>query len=268
MPIVTFTSDYGWKDPDTAVVRGMIYSEMLRSGIAAPVVDVSHDVSPRNHQEAAYILRGAYSSFPKKSVHVVLVDNMASQSTEVIAVEIDDHFFLALNHGGLSLIRPDLKITNMVQIELKNRLELVKPESIISAAAIHLLNNGTLTTLGKNLLNFQKLQTTHPEIKNEKTAIIHIKYVDHYGQLITNASEKWLSDWTKNRTVFAIARGRKINNWISNREDMKDSGTLYMRINNFGFLEIGLVSPGKSSSNTASSLLGISEHDPIELQIK
>ena len=86
--------------------------------------------------------------------------------------------------------------------------------------------------------------------------------------MITNASEKWLSDWTKNRPVFAIARGRKINNWISNREDMKDSGTLYMRINNFGFLEIGLVSPGKNSSNTASSLLGISEHDPIELQIK
>ena len=49
---------------------------------------------------------------------------------------------------------------------------------------------------------------------------------------------------------------------------MKDPGTLYMRINNFGFLEIGLVSPGKNSSNTASSLLGISEHDPIELQIK
>ena len=65
MPIVTLTSDYGWKDPDGAIVRGIIYSEMLKSGVAAPLIEITHSISPRNHLEAAYIVREAYKSFPK-----------------------------------------------------------------------------------------------------------------------------------------------------------------------------------------------------------
>ena len=76
MPLVTLTSDYGWNDPDTAVVRGRVYGEMLRSQIGAPLVDISHGIPPRYHLEAGYVLRSAYQHFPKGSVHLVLVDSM------------------------------------------------------------------------------------------------------------------------------------------------------------------------------------------------
>ena len=106
MPIVTLTSDYGWKDPDGAIVRGIIYSEMLKSGVAAPLIEITNSISPRDHLEAAYIVREAYKSFPKGSIHIVLVDSMTPSDMEIIAIEFDDHFFLAPNHGCLLYTSP------------------------------------------------------------------------------------------------------------------------------------------------------------------
>jgi S-adenosylmethionine hydrolase len=193
---------------------------------------------------------------------------MTPSDMEIIAIEFDDHFFLAPNHGGLSLIRPDLNISNAVQIELKNRPELIESESQIAVTAVHLLNKGRFETIGKPLSHFKKLQTIHPEIRNENTAIVHVQYIDHFGQLVTNANEDWLKKWSKEREFVAIARGRKIKNWISSREEMTETGSLYLKINRAGFLEIGIIEPGLGGSNSAASLLGIVIHDPIELQIK
>ncbi len=268
MPIVTLTSDYGWKDPDGAIVRGRIYSEMLRSVMPAPLIDITHSISPRDHLEAAYIIRNSYQSFPKGSIHIMLVDSMTSNNIEVIAIELDGHFFLAPNHGGLSLIRPDLMVINATQIQLKNRLELTDLESQIAAAAIHLLNKGKIETLGSPLKKIRSLQTIHPEMRNENTAIVHVQYIDHFGQLVTNASQEWLKKWHNEKYFYAIARGRRISNWISTREEMKNAGSLYLRINRANFLEIGIIDPGDRGSNTAASLLGMVIHDPIELQLK
>ncbi len=116
--------DYGWNDPDTAAVRGAIYGEMLRTQSAAPLVDISHGIPPRNHQEAAYVLRAAYPTFPKGSIHIVLVDCFDVSEYSPIAMELDGHYFLSLNHGGLSLLRPDLKPSQIIRLDLKNRLEL------------------------------------------------------------------------------------------------------------------------------------------------
>ena len=62
--------------------------------------------------------------FPKGSVHIILVDSLDLQHAAPMAMELDGHFFLGLNHGGLSLIRPDLKPRQCVTLDLKNRLEL------------------------------------------------------------------------------------------------------------------------------------------------
>jgi S-adenosylmethionine hydrolase len=268
MPLVTLTSDYGWNDPDTAVVRGRVYGEMLRSQIGAPLVDISHGIPPRDHLEAGYVLRSAYPHFPKGSVHLVLVDSMDLTQAAPIAMELDGHFFLGLNHGGLSLIRPDLKPRHCVTLDLKNRLELTDVESLLAAAAAHLLNRGALSVLGPALAEPASLHPPHPEIKNADTAIVHVQYIDHFGQLVTNASQEWLKAWHGDKAFVAVARGRRVTRHVNASNQMQDAGELYTRINRFGFLELGVSKPGAHGVNTAASLLGMDVRDPIELQRK
>ncbi|MDG1252356.1 MAG: SAM-dependent chlorinase/fluorinase [Schleiferiaceae bacterium] len=268
MPLVTLTSDYGWNDPDTAVVRGHVYGEMLRSKIAAPLVDLSHGIPPRDHMEAGYVIRSAYPHFPKGSIHLVLVDSMDLSIGQPMAMELDGHYFLGLNHGGLSLIRPDLKPSQMVQLDLKNRLELQDVESLLAAAAAHLLNRGALSMLGPSLSDWRSLHPPHPEVKNPETAIVHVQYIDHFGQLVTNASREWLQSWHGSHPFVTIARGRRVTRHISSASQIQEAGELYTRINRYGYLELGVSQPGAHGINTAASLLGIQIHDPIELQRK
>ena len=268
MPLVTFTSDYGWNDPDTAAVRGHLYGEMLRSHVAAPLVDISHGIPPRNHMEAAYVLRAAYPTFPMGSVHMVLVDCLDAQLTPAIAMEMDGHYFLGANHGGLSLIRPDLQPKQIVRLDLKNRLELTDVESQLSAAAAHLLNRGTLSVLGPVLTDWKTQQATHPEVKNVQTAIVHVQYIDHFGQLVTNAHQDWLNAWHGGDPFTAVVRGRRVTKHATDGASLQDSGSLYTRMNRYGYLEIGVSQPGANGVNTAASLLGMQVNDPIELQLK
>ncbi len=268
MPIVTLTSDYGWNDPDTAAVRGAIYGEMLRTQSAAPLVDISHGIPPRNHQEAAYVLRAAYPTFPKGSIHIVLVDCFDLTAYSPIAMEMDGHYFLSLNHGGLSLLRPDLKPSQIIRLDLKNRLELQTTEALLAAAAAHLLNRGALGLLGPVESELRQLQVVHPEVKNAQTAIVHVQYIDHFGQLVTNAHRDWLKSWHGDHAFSAVVRGRKVSVALKDSQTLNDGGLLYHRINRYGYLEIGISQPGSHGVNTAASLLGAKVNDPIELQRK
>ncbi|MEO9558556.1 MAG: SAM-dependent chlorinase/fluorinase, partial [Nonlabens ulvanivorans] len=65
MPIITLTTDFGLKDPYVGAVKGAIFNELLDINI----VDISHLVTPFHIAEAAYIIKNAYYTFPKGTIH-------------------------------------------------------------------------------------------------------------------------------------------------------------------------------------------------------
>ena len=64
MSIITLITDFGNKDHFVAKMKGIIYSKYSD----AKIVDISHNVSPFNIMEAAYILESSYKSFPNKKI--------------------------------------------------------------------------------------------------------------------------------------------------------------------------------------------------------
>ncbi|NDD50715.1 MAG: hypothetical protein EBZ34_04710, partial [Flavobacteriia bacterium] len=105
-------------------------------------------------------------------------------------------------------------------------------------------------------------------VKNAQTAIVHVQYIDHFGQLVTNANRDWLKNWHGDRPFVAVVRGRRVSLALQDGKTLSDGGQLYHRINRYGYLEIGITQPGSQGVNTAASLLGANVHDPIELQRK
>jgi len=58
MSIITLTTDFGNKDFFVASVKGAILTEVKN----AVVIDISHEIQPYNHSEAAYIIKNAYNN--------------------------------------------------------------------------------------------------------------------------------------------------------------------------------------------------------------
>ena len=97
---------------------------------------------------------------------------------------------------------------------------------------------------------------------------MHVQFIDHYGQLVTNATQEWLKAWLGEKSFVALARGRRVTKHVHSSTEMQDAGELYTRINRYGYLELGVCKPGAHGINTAASLLGMAVRDPIELQRK
>jgi S-adenosylmethionine hydrolase len=71
MSIITLTTDFGIKDHFTANIKGAILSELPEANI----IDISHQISPFNILEAAYIIQNSYKSFPTNTIHIIGVDS-------------------------------------------------------------------------------------------------------------------------------------------------------------------------------------------------
>jgi hypothetical protein len=67
-------------------------------------VDICHQVTPYAIAEGAYVIAQAYQCFPKKTVHVVVVDPGVGTARRPILVEAAGQFFIGPDNGVLSMV--------------------------------------------------------------------------------------------------------------------------------------------------------------------
>lgn len=97
-PIITLTTDFGVSDHLVGAMKGVI----LNINPAARIVDINHGVVPFDILDGALSLANAYSYFPSRTIHVVIVDPGVGTERRPILVSGDKHFFIAPDNGVLS----------------------------------------------------------------------------------------------------------------------------------------------------------------------
>ena len=70
MPLLTLTSDIGQQDFLIGAVKG----QLLQINQQFSLVDISHNLSPFNYPQAAYVCRNAIKNFPLGTFHLILVN--------------------------------------------------------------------------------------------------------------------------------------------------------------------------------------------------
>ena len=98
--IVTLTTDFGTSDHFVGVMKGVI----LHICPAAEIVDISHEVKSFEISEGAFLVSQTYPCFPKKTVHVAVVDPGVGTARRPILVEAAGQFFIAPDNGVLSMV--------------------------------------------------------------------------------------------------------------------------------------------------------------------
>ena len=100
MSLITLLTDFGLKDGNVGVMKGVIL------GIAqdATIVDLSHHISPQNVHEAALILLRSVSYFPASTIHVVVVDPGVGTSRRPIAAQLGDQYFVGPDNGVITML--------------------------------------------------------------------------------------------------------------------------------------------------------------------
>jgi S-adenosylmethionine hydrolase len=100
VPIITLLTDFGLTDYYVAAMKGVILSR----NPDVRIVDVSHEIAPQNILSAAYVLFGAYDSFPANTIHVVVVDPGVGSARRPIAAKAGSYYFVGPDNGVFSFV--------------------------------------------------------------------------------------------------------------------------------------------------------------------
>lgn len=274
MSIITLTTDFGTKDHFVGAIKGTIYSELPN----ARIVDISHQISPFNIAETAYILKNAYKSFPNGSIHIIGVDSELNDENKHIALLLDNHYFICPNNGVISLLASEIKPEKIVEINIHDRIETIFPVlDVFVKVACHIARGGTLEVIGKTIPDFERMVELQPTVSGDNNTIFgNVIYVDNYGNSISNITKKAFNEIGKGRDFEVIANRYSFKKIVEKYSDIVDfsvpkelrqkDGTRLALFNTANYLEIAIYRSNLNTVGGAASLLGLNYRDSITVK--
>jgi hypothetical protein len=276
MPVVTLMTDFGNKDYAVAAVKGAIISTVEKPHI----VDISHEIAPYNPTEAAYVLKNAYKTFPKGSIHIIGVASEKTPENQHLAMLFDGHYFIGADNGIFAMIKGDLKSEKMVSINIHDKMPTTYPVlEVFVWVAAHISRKGTLEVIGKSVDKIKEIKELRPVINPKGDQILGaVIYVDNYGNVITNITRKIFNKVGKSRPFTIFSRNVKFRNIYETYSDAVDfsipkekrneDGKKIALFNDADHLELAIYKSNTQTVGSAQSLFGLEYRDSVTVKFE
>jgi S-adenosylmethionine hydrolase len=185
MKLITFLSDFGNKNGYVSQMKAVAHSMT-----DAKIVDISHNISPHNINEGAYVLQSSVPFFPDGTVHVTVVDPGVGTNRRGIVVTTRSQILIGPDNGLLIPAARRLGDFKVFEIANKNLMlsnisNTFHGRDIFTPVAANILNGVEFSQIGPIITNFIDLDFGKAEIY-DKLSIGKVIYVDSFGNIITN----------------------------------------------------------------------------------
>jgi S-adenosylmethionine hydrolase len=234
-------------------------------GIAprAQIVDITHEIAPYELSEAAFVIAQAWRHFPKRTIHVVVVDPGVGSARRPIVVEAGGHYFIGPDNGVLSMIcdGPRIKVREISNPKYmrKDVSRTFHGRDIFAPAAAHLSLGVPLSKFGKTVPDYIRLSLAKSTefTKNQWSGTI-LK-VDRFGNLITNFH---ISDFpgAKMQPIELRIGVERIHRLALTYAET-DIGEVFAIVGSSGYIEVA------ANQASAAKTLGCGAGTPVELEV-
>ena len=273
MSIITLITDFGTKDHFVAKIKGAIISDFPQANI----IDISHQISPFNIMEAAYVIENSYQHFPEKTIHIIGVDSENTPECSHIVLKLNEQYFICADNGIMSIVCNNMKPDEIFEINIHNKTDSQDSTlKIFTQVACHLAKGGQPEIIGKRITKIRSVKSIAPFVNDEKNQIIgSVIYIDNYGNVVTNIKHSFFKEASKGRKYEISARNHKFKRIYNNyseivnynilEEKRNDEGRALALFNSSNYLEIAIYKSNPSNVGTAASLLGLKILDSITI---
>lgn len=263
VPTIAITTDFGIKDGNVGVMKGVIWGICPEARIA----DISHTIGPQNILEASLILARSAPFFPPGTVQLVVVDPGVGTTRHPIAAQIGDWYFVGPDNGvitmwtdrareeGLSL---DFVILDKKEYWLPNVSHVFHGRDIFAPVAAHLAKGVPLESFGSPLADPVRLRLPQPRRTDDgwEGEIIHI---DHFGNAASNIREEHLLDARRDINAIVVRLGSRQIEGLVRTFGERPEGEAIALIGSTGNLIVSIVNG--SAEDTLATRVG----DPIRV---
>ena len=257
-PIITLTTDFGTSDHFTGVMKGVILSLCPR----AHIVDITHEIAPFEITDGAFVIAQAWRWFPRRTIHVVVVDPGVGTARRPILVEAGGHRFIGPDNGVLSMVygrekRPRVRELTADRYFLKPVSRTFHGRDIFAPVAAHLASGVLPARFGKLIDDYLKISLDAPVRTGKRIWTGTILKIDRFGNLITNLHVDEFPD-VRLRPFELQAGVRRLTRLALNYAD-SEPGEPFVIVGSSGYLEVAC------NQASAAKLLGCGAGAPVEL---
>jgi S-adenosylmethionine hydrolase len=186
-PIITLTTDFGSNDHFVGTMKGVILDIVPD----AEIVDICHSVQSFDVLDGALTISQAYSYFPNRTVHVVVIDPGVGTARRPIVASSDKYHFVAPDNGVLSLVyareeRMHVRHITSQHYFLQPVSNTYHARDIFSPVAAWLAKEVDSQKFGDEVEDYVKFSAPKPKAVDENRLRGVVLKVDKFGNLITN----------------------------------------------------------------------------------
>lgn len=247
--VATLITDFSTMDSYVGAIKGVL----LDRSPDVNIIDITHDIPPYDVPQAAFVLKGAYSYYPKGAVHIVVVDPGVGSRRRSIAMKCGDHYFVGPDNGVFSFPIKEQGIETAVAIE-SQKCEFrycgrtFDGRDIFAPIAAKLLDGVDITTLGEKIDDPMCIDLSEPKITDD-TIVGKVFYIDRFGNCITNIEAKDLDKFEGEELMVNLA-GHDVGLLRTFYSEVKMNEPIAL-INSSGNIEIA-VNQGNASEELAA----------------
>src|SRR5215831_3214422 len=255
-PVLTLTTDFGLSDHYAGTMKGVVL------GIApgAQIVDITHEVAPFEILDGAYTIAQAYSYFPKRTVHVIVVDPGVGTERRPILAEAAGQYFIAPDNGVLTMIyereKHKVRVIQNQLFLLKNRSTTFHGRDIFAPSAAWLARGTRPAAFGSLINDYVQLGLLKPQRMGKRIWSGTVLKADRFGNLITNFP---IADFGDIRgRAFEMHVGLRLVDRLCSNYAQAAPGELFAIVGSSGFIEVSV------NQGSAAKQLVIGAGAPVE----
>ncbi|MBL0056546.1 MAG: SAM-dependent chlorinase/fluorinase [Chitinophagaceae bacterium] len=252
MPIITLTSDIGHHD----FLVGAIKGQLMLGQEAFHIIDISHQLSPFNYPQAAYVCRNAIRNFPEGSFHLILVNLFDEKPDYMLLAKHNGHYIGCADNGLITMVLEEApqEIVSLPldKSEQKNTLYCV---SVFTRAFNELARGKKLAEVGDTGVSIRVKNPLRPLLGNDWIEG-QIIFIDNFENVIVNISKEEFEEQRKGRSFKIVFKRDEVIEKISETYADVNEGEKLALFNSAGYLEIAI---NKGNAAGLFGLQGFSE---------
>jgi S-adenosylmethionine hydrolase len=259
-PIITLLTDFGTKDYYVASMKGII----LRINPRCTLIDITHQVKPHDIKEGAFILANAYSSFPKGTIHLCVVDPGVGGPRKPILLVTQNYFFVGPDNGLFTLALLREKVKRVIALTQSKYFPprvstTFHGKDIFAPVAGHLSLGIKPNAFGNEMDSWSAFPFQRPQVRGRRLEgeILHI---DAFGNLVSDINQQTFIHFVKDHP-FVIRAGMGIIQGLKEAYWEGRQGELMALFGSGGLLEISV------REGNAQKVLKMKKGDSVSVSI-
>jgi len=260
-PIVTLTTDFGISDHFVGTLKGVI----LDIAPDAEIIDISHAVQAFDVLDGALTISQAYSYFPARTVHMVVVDPGVGTARRPIIASTDLYHFVAPDNGVLSLVygrEERLRVRNVsAQHYFREPISnTFHARDIFAPVAAYLAKGVDSDKFGEEIDDYVRFNSPKPKAINSETLRGVVLKVDRFGNLITNITPQDAPMlFAEQPPAFKIVIGKQEVTEMKTSYAEGGPNEIFGILGSMGFLEIA------TNRGPAAQVLGVGKGSDVSI---